>query len=214
MSRPAHRPATYANLLKVPDRFVAEIVDGELYASPRPAFRHAVSSSVLGGDLNAAYQRGRGGPGGWWILDEPELHLGPDILVPDLAGWRRERLPSVTDCLFATVAPDWICEVLSPSTYRLDRVKKLRAYAREKVAYAWLVNPTERTLEILRLRGGQWVIVATHGGDAIVRSEPFEAVAIDLLELWGETRARSNRPSPRKKKAAAKARRPRRPAGR
>jgi Uma2 family endonuclease len=210
MSTPAHRPATYEDLLRVPDHLVAEIIDGDLYTSPRPALRHAVSSSVLGGDLNAAYQRGRGGPGGWWILDEPELHLGSNVLVPDLAGWRRERLPRIPVAdAFATLAPDWVCEVLSPSTYRLDRVKKLHVYAREGVAHAWLVHPGERTLEILRLRGGRWVIVTTHGGDARVRAEPFQAVTIDLLELWGEERPRARRKARTGRKVARK--RPARP---
>jgi Uma2 family endonuclease len=202
VSSPAHRPAIYEDLLKVPDHLVAEIVDGELHTNPRPALRHALSSSVLGGEINAAYQRGRGGPGGWWILFEPELHLGPDILVPDIAGWRRERLPTITDLPYCTVVPDWVCEVLSPRTYRLDRVKKPRSYAREGVSWAWLVNPGERTLEVLRLERGRWVIVATHDGDAAVKAEPFEAVTIELLDLWGETRAPASR--------RPKARRPRR----
>lgn len=210
VSTPAHRPATYADLLKVPDHLVAEIIDGELHVNPRPAPKHAVSSSVLGGDLNAAYQRGRGGPGGWWILDEPELHLGPDVLVPDLAGWRRERLPAITNSPpYFTLAPDWVCEVPSPSTYRLDRVKKLHIYARERVAHAWLVHPGQRTLEVLRLRGGRWVIVATHGGDAVVQAEPFERVTIDLLELWGEERPRPRRKIRKAKKVVRK--RPARP---
>ena len=205
VSTHARRPATYADLLKVPDHLVAEIIDGELHVNPRPAPKHAVSSSVLGGDLNAADQRGRGGPGGWWILDEPELHLGPDVLVPDLAGWRRERLPAITDSPpYFTLSPDWVCEVLPPSTYRLDRVKKLHVYAREGVAYAWLVHPSERTLEILRLRGGRWVIVTTHGGDAVVRAEPFEAVKIDLLELWGEERPRARGKRRTRRKVARK----------
>lgn len=206
MSSPAHRPATYADLLKVADNLVAEIVDGELHTSPRPAPRHAVSASVLGGDLNPPFQQGRGGPGGWWILDEPELHLGPDILVPDLAGWRRSRMRRVPEEAYFTLAPDWICEVLSPSTYRLDRVKKLRVYAREKVGHAWPVHPGERTLEVLRLESGRWVIVSTFGGDAIVRAEPFEEVAIDLLPLWGESRRSSPRPG---RKRGPRAKRPR-----
>ena len=205
VSTHARRPATYEDLLKVPDHLVAEIVDGELHATPRPAPRHAVSSSVLGADLNAAFQRGRGGPGGWWILDEPELHLGPDVLVPDLAGWRRERLPKISDTPpYFTVAPDWICEVLSPSTYRLDRLKKLGAYARAGVAFAWLVHPGERTLEVLRLASGRWTIVATHADGALVRAEPFEAVELDLLGVWGETRARKR--APKRTKASGRRR--------
>ena len=189
MSTPVRRPATYEDLLQVPDLLVAEIVDGELYTSPRPAPRHAVSASVLAGDLNPAFQRGRGGPGGWWILFEPELHLGRDILVPDLAGWRRERLPAIADePPYFTLAPDWVCEVLSPSTYRLDRIKKLHIYGREGVKHAWLLHPGERTLEVRRLEAGRWAVLATYADDALVRAEPFEAVEIDLLPLWGESR--------------------------
>ncbi len=193
MSTPAHRRATYADLLKVPNHMVAEIIDGELHTSPRPAPKHSVSASVLGGDLNPPFQQGRGGPGGWWILDEPELHLGPDILVPDLAGWRRTRMPRIPEAAYFALAPDWICEVHSPSTYRLDRVNKLRVYARERVSHAWLVHPVERTLEVLRLEAGRWVIEATFAGDAIVRGQPFEKVAIDLLPLWGESRTVARR---------------------
>lgn len=186
---------------------MAEIVDGELYTSPRPSLRHAVSASELGADLVAAFSRGRGGPGGWWILFEPELHLGPDILVPDLAGWRRERLPAIAaEAPYSTLAPDWVCEVLSPSTYRLDRIKKLRIYGREGVRHAWLVHPGERTLEVLRLESGNWTILATHADDALVRAEPFEAVEIDLLPLWGESRPASaprRHPRPKAKARAA-----------
>jgi Uma2 family endonuclease len=195
VSTPVRRFATYADLLKAPDGLVAEIVDGELHTSPRPAPRHAVAASELGAELGPPFSRGRGGPGGWWILDEPELHLGKDILVPDLAGWRRERLPAIKDTPpYFTIVPDWVCEVLSPSTQRFDRIKKLRVYAREGVKHAWLVHPGERTLEVLRLESGRWSIVATFADDALVRAEPFAAVAIDLLSLWGESRVMRKRP--------------------
>ena len=190
-SSTAKRLATYEDLSKVPEHLVGEIVDGELHTSPRPAPRHAVSASTLGMELGPPFSQGRGGPGGWWILDEPELHLGLDVLVPDLAGWRRERLPAIQDTPpYFTVAPDWLCEVLSPSTYRLDRTQKLRIYARERVKHTWLVHPVERTLEVLRLESGRWSIVATFAEDALVRAEPFEAVEIDLLRIWGESRAK------------------------
>src|SRR5437667_2870051 len=148
---PQRRPATYDDLLKVPDHLVAEIIDGELYTSPRPAPRHADASSGLGAVLRGPFDRGRGGPGGWRILDEPELHLGRDVVVPDIAGWRRERLPALPEAAFFTVAPDWVCEILSPSTERTDRRRKLSIYARKRVAHAWLVNPTLRMLEAFRL---------------------------------------------------------------
>lgn len=178
------RPATYDDLLKVPDQFVAEILDGELYTSPRPSPRHADASSGLGGALRGPFDRGRGGPGGWRILDEPEIHLAADVVVPDLTGWRRERLPSIPDEAFIAVAPDWICEVLSPSTVSIDRVKKLAIYARERVAHAWLIDPIARTVEILRLDTGGWLIVATFSDLDVVRAEPFEAIELELSLLW------------------------------
>jgi Uma2 family endonuclease len=184
---PSHRvktPATYDDLLALPEHVVGEIVDGELYVSPRPALRHAVASSALGGELGPPFQRGRGGPGGWWILDEPELHLGTDVLVPDLAGWRRVRMPVIPDTAFLTLAPDWVCEVVSPKTGRLDRRKKLPVSAREGIGHLWLVDPLQRTLEVLRLDDGRWTIVATHGDDDCVRAEPFEAVGLELSALW------------------------------
>jgi Uma2 family endonuclease len=182
------RRATYRDLERVPDTMVAEIVDGELFASPRPAPRHAVAASVLGGDLNPPFHQGRGGPGGWWILSEPELHFGEDVLVPDLAGWTRERLPSMPQEAFFTLAPDWVWEVISPHNERHDRARKLPVYAREGVRHAWLVDPLERSLEVLRLEVGRWNVLSIHRGDEIVRAEPFQVIEVDLLPLWAESR--------------------------
>jgi Uma2 family endonuclease len=180
----SRQPATYDDLLQVPDHLVAEIVDGELHTSPRPAPRHAAATSGLGGALHGPFDRGRGGPGGWWILDEPELHLGPDIVVPDIAGWRRKRLPDLPEQAYFSLAPDWICEVVSPSTAAYDRVKKLAVYAREGVAHAWLVDPLAQTLEVLRLENGRWTILVTHAAADVVRAEPFDAIELDLTLLW------------------------------
>lgn len=188
MASPARKPATYDDLLKLPEDKIGEIVDGELYASPRPSGPHAGSAFELGLDLGQAFQRGRGGPGGWLFLFEPELRLDGDTLVPDLAGWRRERLPKVPDTPAITLAPDWVCEILSPSTEKLDRTRKLPAYARHGVGHAWLINPVARTLEVYRREGTSWVLVASHADDAIVRAEPFDAIELDLLRLWGEER--------------------------
>ena len=179
-----HTPATYEDLLKVPDHMVAEIVNGELHASPRPAPRHADAGSGLGGVLRGPFDRGRGGPGGWRILFEPELHLGPDIVVPDLAGWRRERMPALPDEAYFSLAPDWICEVLSPSTASFDRGKKLTVYAREGVGHAWLADPIAQTLEVLRLENGRWTILGTFASADVVRTEPFDAIDLDLTLLW------------------------------
>ena len=183
---PFDRPATYEDLVKLPDNLVAEIVDGELHASPRPAPPHADAGAVIGGRLVPPFHEGRGGPGGWRIVYEPEIHLGPDILVPDWAGWRRARLPHRPTTAFYAVAPDWICEILSPSTARLDRAKKLAIYARERVGHAWLIDPLEQTLEVLRLEHGRWTILATHAGDEVVRAEPFTEIEIELQALWAD----------------------------
>ncbi|WP_241757806.1 Uma2 family endonuclease [Myxococcus landrumensis] len=178
------RPATYEDLLSLPEHVVGQIIDGELIVMPRPASPHARAHSRLGGELYGPFERGRGGPGGWLFLDEPELHLGPDLLVPDLAGWRRERMPEMPDTPYFTLAPDWVCEVLSPSTEAVDRVKKTRIYAREGVSHLWLVDPRARTLEVLRLSGQHWVELGTCGGDERVRAEPFEALELELGVLW------------------------------
>ena len=150
--------ATYQDVLDAPPHRVAEIIDGVLYTQPRPASPHALATSSLGSDLIAPFQFGRGGPGGWWIIDEPELHLGEDILVPDLAGWRRERMPAYPDVAYFTLPPDWVCEVLSASTRRIDLHGKRPIYAREGVAHLWLVDPVDRTLEAFELRAGEWVL--------------------------------------------------------
>src|SRR6185436_17757688 len=148
---PLDRPATYDDLIALPDNLVAEIVDGELWASPRPAPKHTRSHSSLAAILGPPYDHRRGGPGGWWILIEPELHLGKDVLVPDVAGWRRSRMTKLPATAYFPLAPDAVCEVVSPSTARLDRAKKLRSYASAGVGHCWIVDPLARTLEVMRL---------------------------------------------------------------
>ncbi len=189
MSDAARRVATYEDVLAAPHHRVAEILGGELRLSPRPAKPHAAAASALGEELGPPFKRGRGGPGGWILLDEPELHLGADIPVPDLAGWRRERLPVLTDDEpFFTLAPDWVCEVLSTSTARYDRSEKLPIYAREGVRHVWLVDPIDRLLEVLRLENGRFSFLAVHRDDARVRAEPFDAIALELGVLWEDVR--------------------------
>jgi Uma2 family endonuclease len=183
---PFDRPATYADLEELPNNIVAEILDGELHASPRPAPPHAIAGASLTMAIGGPYVHGRGGPGGWWIIAEPELHLGPDVLVPDLAGWRRSRMRHCPETTYFPLAPDWVCEVLSPSTAQIDRARKLAIYVREGVAHAWLVDPLARTLEVLRLEGGSWVILGTHVGDEAVRAEPFDEIDLELRLLWSE----------------------------
>ena len=176
--------ATYQDVLDAPANRVAEIVDGVLYTQPRPAMPHALASSRLGGELTGPFDRGRGGPGGWWIIDEPELHFGEDILVPDLAGWRRERMPEYPDAAYVTLAPDWVCEVLSPSTQRLDLQGKRPIYAREGVGHLWLVEPSDHTFEAFELRDGRWVPTATAKEAEPVCVPPFDAITFSLGDLW------------------------------
>ncbi len=180
----AKRRATYEDLLAVPEHHIAQILDGELFTQPRPASPHAVASSVLGGEVMGPFQRGRGGPGGWVILFEPELHLESDVLVSDFAGWRRERMPTIPEVAAFELAPDWVCEVLSPSTVAVDRVRKMPIYAREQVTHVWLVDPLARTLEVFRREGPGYVLVTAWEADARVRAEPFDAIEIELGALW------------------------------
>lgn len=184
MADPARRFATYDDLLAVPENQIAELIHGTLVTQPRPAAPHALVSSAMGIDVGAPFHFGRGGPGGWVILDEPELHLGADVLVPDLAGWRRDRMPEVPRTAAFTLAPDWICEVLSPATAARDRGEKLAIYAREGVRFAWLVDPDPKTLEVFRLVEGKWLLEAVYSGDAVVRAIPFDAVEIALAGWW------------------------------
>jgi Uma2 family endonuclease len=184
MAEAAKRRATYEDLDALPEHILGEILDGDLVTSPRPSSPHARAASNLGGELYGPFDRGRGGPGGWIILDEPELHLSGDVLVPDLAAWRRERLPELPHVAAFELAPDWVCEVLSPSTAPFDRTRKLPIYARERVTHAWLVDPTLKTLEVLRLDGSSYRVVGAWHGDALVRCEPFEAYALHLEALW------------------------------
>ena len=184
MASGAPKVATYEDVQSLPDNVVGELIQGLLVVSPRPAGPHAKAASVLGMDLGSPFQRGRGGPGGWIIIDEPELHLRPDVLVPDLAGWRRERMPEVPDVTGFELAPDWICEVLSPSTARVDRVQKMPIYLREGVNHVWLVDPRARTLEVYRRGEANWVLLQSYGNDALVRAEPFAEVELELSALW------------------------------
>ncbi len=180
----AARTATYRDVLDAPPRMVAEVLAGTLHTQPRPAMRHAWASSGIGAKINPPFNYGDGGPGGWWIVFEPELHLGADIVVPDLAGWRRATMPVYPDAAYCEIPPDWACEVLSPSTRRIDRNEKRAIYAREGVPHLWFVDPDARTLEVFGLRGGRWALLDTLADDAEVSQPPFEAVGFPLAALW------------------------------
>lgn len=177
-------PVLYRQLEALPETQVGEILAGEVVASPRPAPRHARVIYGLGDLLIGPYEHGRGGPGGWWILPEPELHLGADVAVPDVAGWRRVRMPHFPDTAAITLAPDWVCEVLSPNSGRKDRITKRATYARHKVSYLWYVDPIARSLDVLRLTDDGWLIEGIYADDDVARAKPFDGIDLPLSDLW------------------------------
>jgi Uma2 family endonuclease len=178
----------YEQLLALPENIVGEIINGQLRTQPRPAGPHALAGSALGGEIYGPYHKGRGGPGGWWILDEPEIHFIRDVevLVPDIAGWRRERLSRIPAEHRFEVAPDWVCEVLSPSTAKIDRIEKMPVYARYTVAYLWLLDPLARTLEVFTLQDGHWLVWGLYQDNAEVSAPPFQEITLSLADLWVE----------------------------
>jgi Uma2 family endonuclease len=187
MADPANkRGATYQDVLDAPEHLVAEIIGGELRLSPRPGGPASSVATKLTGELVPPFNNGRGGPGGWIIVLEPELHLGDEIVVPDLAGWRTERLPAVPEGAFFTLPPDWICEVVSPRSETTDRLEKMPLYASVGVGHAWLVHPRRRSIEAFRLHEGKWLAIAIHRSNERAGIEPFDAIEIDLAVLWAD----------------------------
>jgi Uma2 family endonuclease len=176
----------YPQLEALPENMVGEIINGRLIASPRPSGRHGVVSSGLGSDLLIPYQRGRGGPGGWWIIDEPEIHFIRDteVLVPDIAGWRKERMPYPPEGHRFEIVPDWVCEILSPGNARRDRAEKMPLYAQYGVQWLWLADPLTRILETYELTDGHWLNLANYKDDDRVCAPPFDAIEIELGEIW------------------------------
>ncbi|HMQ57257.1 MAG TPA: Uma2 family endonuclease [Rhizobiaceae bacterium] len=183
---PLKREATYRDVLDAPDNVVAEILDGELSLQPRPAPRHAVVEDSLISEYHDPFQRGRGGPGGWWIVSEPEIHFGKQVVVPDVAGWRRERPPELPSKAFFEIAPDWVCEVLSPATRRRDLTTKRRIYGENGVEHLWFIDPDALTLEAFRRIDGKWVLMAALAEDEAVCLDPFAAVTFPLDSLWAK----------------------------
>lgn len=180
-------PATLADLDALPPTWRGEILDGELYAFPRPRSYHAdLEGSVLD-DLRRPFQKGRGGPGGWWILVEPGIQLArsPEF-SPDLGGWRRARMPQLPVKGPITVVPDWICEILSSGTRGYDLIIKRRFYAEIGVPFLWYIDPEARALAVSKLDDGRWVELGVHGPDEKIRAEPFEAIELDLSHWWSE----------------------------
>ena len=191
MSEPAKKQATYEDLLNIPENMTGEIIAGELVVTPRPARRHVHAASALGNEVGPSYQFGRGGPGGWIIYDEPEIHFDEkNTIVPDLAGWRKERLTTLPEEHRFKVIPDWICEILSPKTASNDRIKKMRTFAQYGVAYVWLIDPVLKTLEVFKLESGRWFLFDAFAGNEKIRAEPFQEIEIDLTILWLEEPSR------------------------
>jgi Uma2 family endonuclease len=184
MAEPAKRRATYAELEAVPEHLVAEIIDGKLLTHPRPSPRHSITSNALTSELTGPFQKGQGGPGGWIFATEPELHLDSEVLVPDLAGWRRERLPAYPETSYFTIAPDWVCEVLSASTELRDRTVKKRVYAEARIPYLWLVDPRQQLLEAFSLLDARWLLNGAWSADETVAAPPFDAISFSLADLW------------------------------
>ena len=176
--------ATYADLEAVPPHLVAEILDGELFTHPRPAPRYAIATVALSAELTGPFQRGRGGPGGWVFFVEPELHLGRHVVVPDLAAWRRDRMPTMPEKAWIDLVPDWACEVISPSTAAIDRGRKRRIYAEAGLRHLWLLDPLEEQLEVFELSGGKWLLLDTFEHDVEVAAAPFSAVPFPMSALW------------------------------
>ncbi len=177
-------PATYADVLAAPPHKVAELIHGALILHPRPAPRHATAYSALTSKIGGPFNYDEGGPGGWIILAEPELHLGPDILVPDIAGWRRERLPVLPDTAYFETVPDWVCEVLSPSTRAHDLIDKRALYFDHGVGHLWLVDPDARMLEGFRREDAGWTLIGTYEDVERVAMAPFDAAPFGLGALW------------------------------
>ncbi len=175
----------YEDLVNLPASLTGEILNGQLYAQPRPSGKHILAASNIGSEIHGAYQRGRGGPGGWWILQEPEVHfvLDEEVTVPDVAGWRKTTMPAIPDGHKFTIVPDWICEIHSPSTESIDRNIKKPLYARFGVSFLWLIHPKNRTLETYRLVEGNWKSQGVYSGADTFCVEPFESVKIQLDEL-------------------------------
>lgn len=185
MSEPAKKRASYQDLFNLPENMTGQIIDGELIVTPRPSRKHVFAATTLGSKVTTTYHFGEGGgPGGWIILIDPEIALGEDILVPDLAGWKEERFPEAEDHNWISVVPDWICEILSPHTAKTDKTEKMPIYARHGVSRLWLIDPLARTLDVYGLETDRWMVMGLYAEEDTVRAEPFQEVAISLAGLW------------------------------
>jgi Uma2 family endonuclease len=180
------RPATYADIEALPPHVTGEILFGVLHSYRRPAPTHAHTVGALQAELGANFGHRKLGSRGYLFLREPELHLGPHVIVPGIAGWRRERMPKLPGTAFIETSPDWVCEVMSPSTRRKDRTDKLAIYAAFGVGHCWYVDPSLQTLEVFELTGSKWLLTATLKDADPVCAPPFEAHTFALDVLWAE----------------------------
>lgn len=195
MGQVVDKPATYADIEALPPNVVGQILFGRLITHPRPAKPHIHASSMLGYELIGPFVKGLNGPGGWQIYDEPEIHLQDHIVVPDIAGWRKERLLAAPETTWFEVAPDWVCEFLSPSTRRHDKGDKRTIYAELGVQHLWYVDPVSRMLEVYRLSDAEWVVSQTYFDDDPVSAPPFEVITFSLSELWDDPNTPDATPS-------------------
>ena len=180
------KPTLYEQLAALPEGLTGEILNGQLHTQPRPTGRHGRVAVGLDRRIGRGYDDGDDGPGGWWIFIEPELHLVRDleVAVPDLAGWRREHMPDIPQDHRFEVVPDWICEILSPSTASKDRAIKMPLYAHHGVAFAWIIDPAARMLEAYERDGDEWRLIAEGVDNDLVSIRPFDALALELRHLW------------------------------
>jgi len=185
MNFPAKTVAKYEDLFNVPDNMVGEIIAGELVTQPRPGPKHARASSAVGAILFNEYDfKSAGGPQGWWIIDEPECHLSADVVVPDVAGWKKTSMSELPDTAWFETPPDWVCEVISPSTAKYDRGSKRDIYAREGVGFLWIVDPITRIIEVFAMKDGRWTLSVTVSDNQVVQLPPFLELPFDLSALW------------------------------
>ncbi len=178
---------TYKDLLGLAEDVRAEILGGAMAMSPSALPRHSLAQRVLGSVIGGPFhdEHDAGGPGGWWIFPEVDVQLGVhDIVRPDLAGWRRERLQDPWDARPIRVVPDWICEIISPSNGSHDRVTKRALYARYGVSFYWLVDPHQCVLEALQLCDGKWLELGAWDASDAAGIQPFDAVTLELRRVF------------------------------
>ena len=184
MAEPAKKIVTYADIEALPEGVRGEIINGALYTHPRPNNRHSMVATALGGELLTPFQKGRGGPGGWVFMFEPEVMFGENLLVPDIVGWRRERLTTYPTTNWIQVRPDWVCEATSPSTALRDRHFKREIYAHAGVPHYWIIDPRARILEVFQLENQKWTLFGTYSAGSDVAAPPFEAYSFPMDVLW------------------------------